>query len=70
LRPISVSIGRPTNSLSNSPAPGPSSASADAKSGRQIVIAVWGGVPIASVDDITAVAGDGDAIAAAMQQGY
>jgi hypothetical protein len=31
---------------------------------------VVGGVPIASVDDITAVAGDGDAIAAAMQQGY
>jgi len=31
---------------------------------------VVGGVPIASVDDITVVAGDGDAIVAAMQQSY
>jgi len=44
----------------------------DAKSGRQVVVAVMigGRVPVTSIDDIFSVANDGEAIAAAMQQGY
>jgi D-alanyl-D-alanine carboxypeptidase/D-alanyl-D-alanine-endopeptidase (penicillin-binding protein 4) len=44
---------------------------AQARSGRQIVLAVFaGGVPITSAPEIFDIASDGEVIAAAMQQGY
>lgn len=44
---------------------------AQARSGRQILVAVFaGGVPLTSVEAIFDIAADGEAIAAAMQQSY